>query len=96
MLDKIDFAHYIPQMIEDIQGLVRIPSIRDDEAATTDAPYGPEVRKALDFMHDLAVRDDMKVGDTVGATGTDTIYPVSAELTPGDWEGTATFNCTLA
>lgn len=41
-------------------------------------------------------RDDMKVGDTVGATGTDTIYPVSAELTPGDWEGTATFNCTLA
>ena len=49
MLDKIDFAQYIPQMIEDIQGLVRIPSIRDDEAATTDAPYGPEVRKALDL-----------------------------------------------
>ena len=41
-------------------------------------------------------RDDMKKGDTIGATGTDTIYPVSAELTPGDWEGTATFNCTLA
>lgn len=40
-------------------------------------------------------RDDMKKGDTIGATGTDTIYPVSAELTPGDWEGTATFNCTL-
>ena len=71
MLDKIDFAQYIPQMIEDIQGLVRIPSIRDDEAATTDAPYGPEVRKALDFMHDLAVRDDMKVGD---------VYPYTVHM----------------
>lgn len=73
MLDKIDFAQYIPQMIEDIQGLVRIPSIRDDEAATTDAPYGPEVRKALDFMHDLAVRDDMKVGD---------VYPYTVHMEP--------------
>ena len=63
MLDKIDFKAYLPQMIEDIQGLVRIPSIRDDEAATPDAPYGPEVRKALDYMHALGERDNMKVGD---------------------------------
>ena len=40
-------------------------------------------------------RDDLKVGATIGATGTDTIYPVSAVLTPGDWVGTAIFNCTL-
>lgn len=40
-------------------------------------------------------RSEMAVGDTVGATGTTVIYPVSADLTPGDWVGTATFNCTL-
>lgn len=40
-------------------------------------------------------RTEIAVGDTIGATGTTVIYPVSAKLTPGDWVGTATFNCTL-
>lgn len=40
-------------------------------------------------------RADLAVGTTVGETGTTTVYPVSAQLTPGDWVGTATFNCTL-
>lgn len=73
MLDKIDFAKYLPQMIEDIQGLVRIPSIRDDEAASPEAPYGPEVRKALEYMHSLAERDDLKVGD---------VYPYTVHMEP--------------
>jgi succinyl-diaminopimelate desuccinylase len=63
MNEQIDYSKYIPQMIEDIQNLVRIPSIRDDKAATPDAPYGPQVRAALDFMHDIAERDGLKVGD---------------------------------
>lgn len=73
MLDKIDFAKYLPQMIEDIQGLVRIPSIRDDQAATSEAPYGPEVRKALAFMHGLGERDGMRVGD---------VYPYTVHIEP--------------
>lgn len=47
-------------------------------------------------------RDDLFTGATAGEDGsyTDpigvtTIYPVSAELTPGDWVGTAMFNCSL-
>ena len=40
-----------------------------------------------------AAQDD---GSYSEPTGTSTVYPVSAELTPGDWVGTATFNCTLS
>ena len=47
-------------------------------------------------------RDDLFTGATAGEdgsytepTGVTTVYPVSAELTPGDWVGTAMFNCSL-
>ena len=47
-------------------------------------------------------RNDLLAGATEDASGefsdpvgTSVVYPVSAELTPGDWVGTATFNCTM-
>ena len=47
-------------------------------------------------------RDDLFTGATAGEdgsytepTGVTTVYPVSAELTPGNWVGTAMFNCSL-
>lgn len=48
-------------------------------------------------------RDDLFAGAVEEAdggysepTGSSTVYPVSAKLTPGDWVGTVTFNCTLS
>lgn len=70
---QIDFDKYLPQLTKDIQNLVRIPSIRDDETATADAPYGLEVRQALDFMHDLGIREGLKVGD---------VFPYTAHIEP--------------
>lgn len=71
MTYKIDYEKYLPQMIQDIQDLVRIPSIRDDQTATEEAPYGPEVRRALDFMYNIGKRDDLKVGD---------VYPYTVHI----------------
>ena len=43
--------------------------------------------------------DDLTAGELgttdTEPTGTTTVYPVSAALTPGDWSGTIAFKCTL-
>lgn len=39
--------------LEDLKGLLRIPSVRDDSKKTEDAPFGPDVKRALDYMMEL-------------------------------------------
>ena len=41
---------------KDIADMVAIPSVRDDEHATEDAPFGPEPRRALDEIGKIAKR----------------------------------------
>jgi succinyl-diaminopimelate desuccinylase len=55
--------------LKDLEGLLRIPSVRDDSKATDDAPFGPDVKKALDYMLELGEKDGFatkEVGNVAG------------------------------
>lgn len=55
------------EMIKDLQGLLRIPSLKED--ALANAPFGKEIRKALDYLLDLGKKDGFKVRDIDGYAG---------------------------
>ncbi|AVQ33293.1 dipeptidase PepV [Staphylococcus muscae] len=55
---------YEDQMIEDLTGLLAIPSVRNDDEATADAPVGPGPKAALEYMYQLAERDGFDTFDT--------------------------------
>ncbi|MEE0434701.1 MAG: dipeptidase PepV [Peptococcaceae bacterium] len=44
-------------LLADLAPLIAIESVRDDDAATPEAPFGPGPAKALDYMLELARRD---------------------------------------
>lgn len=55
--------------LEDLKGLLRIPSVRDDSKKTEDAPFGPDVKRALDYMIELGKKDGFtakEVGNVAG------------------------------
>lgn len=56
-------------MIENIQGIVAIPSILDEKTATKTAPFGLEVRRALDWMLEKGRADGFRVIDVDGYAG---------------------------
>lgn len=49
----INYDAYFEDLLTDLKALVRIPSVRDEGTASTEAPYGQEIRRALDFMTEL-------------------------------------------
>ncbi|MEW9500733.1 dipeptidase PepV [Jeotgalibacillus marinus] len=51
---------YKDQLIQDLQGLLQIPSVLDEKNTTVEAPLGVDVKKALDYM--------LKQGDQDGFT----------------------------
>lgn len=55
---------YEDQIIEDLKGLLAIPSVRNDAEATADAPVGPGPKAALEYMYELAKRDGFETFDT--------------------------------
>lgn len=55
---------YEDQIIEDLNGLLAIPSVRNDAEATADAPVGPDPKAALEYMYQLAKRDGFETYDT--------------------------------
>lgn len=57
------------QLIQDLQGLLRIPSLRDLSSASPNAPFGTTLREALDYMLDLGRRDGFKTQDLDGYAG---------------------------
>lgn len=44
-------------LMNDLEGLLKIESVLDEENGTEDAPFGSEVKKALDYMLNLGKRD---------------------------------------
>ena len=68
-----------PQVLDDIERLVRHPSIADYDAAAPGAPFGPSVRGALDCALDLARRLGYGVSDDEGYVGMADIPGASAE-----------------
>ena len=55
--------------LEDLKGLLQIPSVLDESKAAPNMPFGPEVRKALDYMFELGERDGFKTKDVGGYAG---------------------------
>ncbi|MBI5974275.1 dipeptidase PepV [Staphylococcus canis] len=60
--DKV--KEYESQMIEDLNGLLKIKSVRNDDEATEEAPVGPGPKAALEYMYQLAKRDGFNTYDT--------------------------------
>ncbi|WP_251942767.1 MULTISPECIES: dipeptidase PepV [Staphylococcus] len=54
---------YEDQIIEDLNGLLKIESVREDNKADEDHPVGPGPREALDYMYKLAQRDGFESHD---------------------------------
>ncbi|EIT3882566.1 Sapep family Mn(2+)-dependent dipeptidase, partial [Listeria monocytogenes] len=89
--------------LEDLKGLLRIPSVRDDSKKTEDAPFGPDVKRALDYMMELGKKDGFtakEVGNVaghleygqgeelVGVLGHVDVVPVGDGWTNGPFEPT--------
>ncbi|MBF1124492.1 MAG: Sapep family Mn(2+)-dependent dipeptidase, partial [Solobacterium sp.] len=60
---------YQDNMIEDLRELVKIESVRDDAAATKEAPFGPNIAKCLDKALEIGKRDGFKVENVDGYAG---------------------------
>ena len=57
------------ELIENLRGILAIPSLLDEDKATEKAPFGPEIRRALDHMLNMAKMDGFKVTDVDGYAG---------------------------
>ena len=65
-MGTINVATYHDAWLNDLTELLKIPSVREDALASTEAPYGPGPKAALDFMMSIAKRDGFEKIGTVG------------------------------
>lgn len=56
-------------LLNDLKGLLEIPSVLDEAQAGPGQPFGFEVRRALDYMLDLGKRDGFTTKDVNGYAG---------------------------
>lgn len=49
------------EVIDTLVSLIQIPSVLDEDKKTDEAPFGPNVKKALDFMMELGEKDGFEV-----------------------------------
>lgn len=69
-MDYIEKARAKQQaIIDDLTDLIAIPSLRDVEHKSENAPFGPAIRQALDYMLDKAKADGFQVEDVDGYAG---------------------------
>lgn len=61
---------YKEAFLSDLKGLIAIPSLEDFSTAKEHAPFGTEVRNALDYMLDLGRKEGFVVKDLDGYAGT--------------------------
>ncbi|MCO4572658.1 Xaa-His dipeptidase [Streptococcus infantarius subsp. infantarius] len=54
---------YKENLLTDLDGLLRIPSVKDPKTASVEAPFGKAIQKALDYMLKLGQRDGFKGKD---------------------------------
>lgn len=73
--------HYRKPMLADLYDLLRIPSVRDDDAATADAPFGPGPKAALEHMLAIGRRDGLRSKNVDNVAGC--IYAGSGEESVG-------------
>ena len=65
------------ELLQDLKQLVEIPSVRDERTAGSSAPFGKEIRNAMDVFLQIAQREGFSVHDFDG-------YAVDAQLGEGD------------
>lgn len=60
---------YKEAFLSDLKGLIKFPSIENLEEAKPNAPFGKDVREALDYMLDLGRKEGFEVIDYNGYAG---------------------------
>lgn len=60
---------YMKDLQKDLDGLIRIPSLRNDQEAAANAPFGKGCREALDYMLELGRKEGFQVEDIDGYAG---------------------------
>lgn len=60
---RLESLKYEDALLTDLKEMLAINSVRDDAAATEDAPLGPGPKEALLKFEEFAKRDGFKVGD---------------------------------
>lgn len=60
---------YMTDLLSDLDGLMQIPSLRNDEEACAGAPFGKGCREALDYMLELGRKEGFEVVDIDGYAG---------------------------
>lgn len=63
---KKEIEKYKKEYLGDLKRLVSIPSVRNEESAEADAPFGKEIREAFDCFLDIAQRYGFKTKDFGG------------------------------
>ena len=51
------------ELLQDLKQLVEIPSVRDERTAGISAPFGKEIRNAMDVFLQIAQREGFSVHD---------------------------------
>lgn len=64
-----ELEKYQDAFIQDLKGLIAIPSVRDESTKKEGAPFGMGCRKALDYMLELGKREGFEVKDYDGYAG---------------------------
>lgn len=64
-----EFERYKEQLLQDLKGLLAIPSIRDEHTVCEGAPFGRGCRQALDYMLELGRKEGFEVQDIDGYAG---------------------------
>jgi succinyl-diaminopimelate desuccinylase len=54
------------ELLNDLSGLIAIPSVRDLSTKSDNAPFGQSIRKAFDYLIDWAKREGFEVRDHQG------------------------------
>lgn len=91
------------ELIQDLQQLIAIPSVLDEEAATPEAPFGPEPKRALEWLleqgrqeglivkniDNMAGHIEMGEGDEIiGILCHVDVVPAGGNWTTGPFDGT--------
>lgn len=72
---------YEDDLLTDLKEMLAIKSVRDDDAATTDAPLGPGPKEALLKFEEFAKRDGFRVGNYKNLVAYAELGPEDAEET---------------
>lgn len=65
-MSNINFENYFHEMVEDLQNLIRIPTLYDEASHSAAMPYGKNLDAGLAYMKQLAARDGFEVREYDG------------------------------